>query len=218
MKKTVLFLLLSMSASAFSQAWSTIVAEGVCSLEIPPTLEFRGKSSFHGSMIDSLAKVFHIANVAKDRLVICPKGYESMDDMAMRLYARIIIWVEKEGDKRRYLSIEKWTQEEKSLLNVELPSLLKEQVKGTDVKIVSVSNVDYPLVGHRKCMHYTYRRKSSNAQKQSSEYDVIVDVYRFFNGESAIEMNFSYRKCESHLWKNDFKKIIGSISFTNKIK
>jgi hypothetical protein len=218
MKNTVLFFLLLVSISAFSQrTWSDVIVDETCSFKIPPTLEIRNKKSFHESIVNGLVKTLYNVNIHNDRLVICPKGFESLEDMAIKLYARIIIWNEDEGDAEDYEPIKKWTQEYKTQMNKMLPVLLKEQAKSTGTKIVHVSAIDYPVIGGRTSMHYTYVRTSSDITKSSDEYNVIVNVYRFFNGNSATQMNFSYQKCESHLWKNDFKKVINSISFTNKI-
>lgn len=200
---TLLFIIVSLSC--FSQDWDRVSIDGVCSFELPSTMEVREKGSLSDKGIKKLHQIKEWT-YNTNRITLQPKGMDAGVKTATYLYGRILISIE-EGNKGDFTIIEKMPKEDIDLVKYLMIESFKENSKKHGIKTSNITPVNIKKVGGISAFYYSYNRESS----KDGNSPVFVQVYRILNDDRAIQITLSYRQSEKSIWHTDFITFINSI-------
>lgn len=206
MNRFVLFFLSFFSCLSLSSQteWPIYIYGNHCSFRVPATLELRDKDSKLGRTCDLLKKYIDMSY--DDEAVFQPVGANS-DDIetiknSMGHYARIIIRCIPQNDIDQSL-VSSLTQADLNELNKVWKQEAEEFFSGEDFKWYQLTS---KKIGGKYALITKYQRPGLKGV-------VLVEEYKFFLKGKLIRFTLSYRMSDSYIWKSDFEKIMGTLSF-----
>ena len=195
--------------------WETISIPGVCTYQIPPTLEIQKGAYKRGN--DQFRKTVLEISESPDRVVAQPKGVNDFDPVASKRYCRVIVDT-KRGTRGDYAKLD------------ELPAVSEAEMKDLDREIKNQTFHDWELASSKgmkatilswqpakivrinnfDALFVTYTRSANDAPP------VLVRDYQIQNNDCIHEITISYRESEKQLWADDLGKVIGTFKFTKR--
>ena len=202
------FILLFPSFLRAQSEWPIYAYGNSCSFRVPKTMELRDPESYTGKFFVGFKDFVQMYDL--DEIVFQQQGLNSDDIEVIRkaspLYARIIIKT-IEQDDINLTDVSKLTQSEIKEIDKDWKEEVKSYFPGKDF-------IWYPVVrkrlGGKLAMVTRYQRPSA---LKNSNSPVYVEEYKFFLKGKMIRFTLSYRISESSIWKDDFSKIMSTLSF-----
>ena len=202
-------------AAAKDQTWQTVTIPGICTYQIPPSVEIQKgtykkyNDKYRGLLLEKEAK--------SDRVVAQPKGINSLDPQAFKRYCRIIVETER-GSSSEYESLD-----EPLVVSVEelreVDSMLKQQMKqgfamytakGMKMELLTWAPVKIVRVNGVDALKISYTRSVKDGPP------AIVNMYTVQNDDCMHRITISYRLSEKNLWANDLDKVIDTFKFKRR--
>jgi hypothetical protein len=194
---------------AFAQdaSWETVSVPGICTFQIPLTIEVQAGS--YKEVADRLKKSVLEIDESPYHVVAQQKGLNAKEPAAFKLYCRIIVDTEKGalGDHPKLgeplalsaLQLRELDTELKQQLQQTAALMTSKGMKMTvltqqPVKIVRVNGVDALMKTHTRSMN--------------DAPPVLVRMYMIQNNDCLHRITISYRESEGSLWAIDFTKVI----------
>lgn len=219
MKKVsaILSVLLVGSAAAVSQeaTWETVSIPGVCTFQIPPTVELQ--KGTYKKRNDQFRKTVLEIDTAPDRVVFQPKGINESSPIALKSYCRIIVETER-GSRGDYVSIDEpmaLSVSDLKALDNELKSQMQQSAalstaKGMKMTLLSWQPVKIVRVNGVGALLTAYTRSMNDGPP------AYVRIYQIQNNDCVHKITISYRESEGDLWEADFAKVIETFKFTKR--
>ena len=88
----VILLICALEVSPQDASWETVSIPGICTYQIPPTLEVQ--KGTYKKFTDQLRKTVFEITTSADRVVAQPKGINDFDPAALKRYCRVIVETE----------------------------------------------------------------------------------------------------------------------------
>lgn len=221
---SILFLSFSISetlAAVKYSGWQSIIVPGICSFQIPPTMEIQGgkykkfcdefQKIYKKEMLKKSPKLIPFLSDEKEQVVAQQLGLNNMETSAQKKYARIIVAYSAEPNNTYELHKPFPLSDNEVALVGEAARDIMNQAGMTPVekwypsKKVKIN--DYHAI------YYKYIRKSYTPGVTSP---VFVVMYTFFNKDISHTVTISYRQSEEAFWKNDFEKVINTFTFEER--
>lgn len=209
------FIVCSSQAVAKDQEWQTVSIPGICTFQIPPTLEIqKGLYKQLGDRYQD--KVLKITS-SYDKVVAQPKGINSFDSQALTLYSRVIVNTDR-GRPGDYESLEAPLAVSEDELR-EIDTMLKNEVqqaaadttaRGVRMKILSWQPVHIVRVNGVDALKMSYSRRMNDA------LPVFVNIHMIQNNDYMHKITISYRLAEKSIWETDLIKVINSFKFKKR--
>ena len=214
---TVLFCLLYLCQplAAQDQIWQTVSIPGICTFQIPPSVEIQ--KGIYKKINDKSRETILEIVTSPDRVVAQPKGINSLNAQALKLYCRIIVETDW-GKRGEYRSLDVPLV----LSGVDLRKIdviLKQEIlkaaafstsKGIKMTITSWQPTEVVKINGADALHTTYTRKINDAPP------VIVNTFMVMNNDLLHRIIISYRIEEEDMWKNDLTKVPGTFKFVKR--
>jgi hypothetical protein len=204
----------TMTSHAQDETWQTVSIPGICTYQIPPTVEIQ--KGMYKEMMTQARQILEIST-SPDHVVAQPKGINDFDPIALKRYCRIIVESEK-GAKGEYLklgnrliaSAEELREIDKifkSGAQQQMAQLTSRGMKSALVswqptKIVRINGVDAFLT--------TYTRIVND------DAPALVRMYMIQNNDAMHTIIISYREAASYLWADDLNRVIGTFKFIKR--
>ena len=210
-----LCLLWGHEANANDETWATVSIPGICTYQIPPTVEIQAGS--YKQVNDQYRKTIFEISGAPDRVVAQPRGINEFDPGALKRYCRIIVETER-GSKGDHLAL----NEPLAVSPVELRQIDKElkdrmqagvatfAAKGIKMTILSWEPVRIVQVNGVDAVLSTHTRSMNDAPP------ALVRVYTIQNNDALHRITISYRESERDLWAKDLGKVIATFRFNKR--
>ncbi len=202
------------STPASYETWNTISIPGICTYQIPPTMEIQGGN--YKALNDTLREVA-FNEKSPDRVVAQPKGINSFDPQALEKYCRIIVNTTR-GRAGEFDSIGTQIAPSKEELS-EIDEMLKKETlqgatmassTGAKVSMLSWNPVKIVRVNGIDTIVASFTRSTNGGPP------VAVKVYSIQNNDYLHTITISYRLSEEDLWAKDLAKVIGTFKFEKR--
>jgi hypothetical protein len=207
----VWLLILAMSpAQAQDATWRTILIPGICSFQIPPTIEIQ--KGTYKEVMDKVQKAILKIDQSPDRVIAQPKGINDFDPIALARYCRVMVETEK-GSKGDYLKLsEPLVASEAELRDIDKQMKNQVQAPSKDIKMTVLSWQPSKIirVNGVHALLITYTRSVNDAPP------VLVRMYMIQNDDALHKISISYRESEKHLWAADLNKVIDTFKFEKR--
>jgi hypothetical protein len=202
-------------APAQNQTWQTISIPGICTYQIPPSVEIQ-RGTYKELSDKFLGLVLEI-EASPDQVIAQPKGINSFDPQALKRYCRIIVETDH-GRRGQYKSLDSpFAVSEQELL--ELDAILKQQIqqaatmstaKGMKMVLLSWQPVKIVRVNGIDTLKTTFSRSVNDGPP------AVVSMYLVQNNDCMHRITISYRLSEKSLWARDLEKVIDTFSFKKR--
>lgn len=204
------------AVSAQNEMWETVSIPGICTFQIPPTLEIQ--KGTYKKINDQFRKIILEIDTTPDRVVAQPKGINDFDPAALKRYCRVIVETERgsRGDYGKLDEALSLSESELKELDKEMKSQMQQAAaalstaKGMKMTILSWQGTKITRVNGVDALLTTYTRSTNDAPS------VLVRMYRIQNNDCLHTITISYRESESNLWAADLDKIIGTFKFKKR--
>lgn len=213
----VLILLAGVLATqAQETTWETVSIPGICTFQIPPTVEVR-KGTYR-RINDQFKKMVLEIIESPDRVVAQPKGINDLDPVALKKYSRIFVET-KRGTKGDYAKLDEpllISEAELKELDKELKNLYEQQTiavsnaNGMKMTIFSWQPLKIVRVNGIDALVITYTRGINDTPP------VLVRVYNIQNNDVIHSITISYHEFEKDIWADDFRRVINSFKFEKR--
>jgi len=210
----ILFVVFStvLASQAQDATWETVSIPGICTYQIPPTVEIQ-KGTYKRISDQFRKNVLEISD-SPDRVVAQPKGINDFDPVALKRYCRIIVETER-GSKGDYAKLDEplvVSEAELRELEQEMKSQFKKAAelsttKGMKMTILSWQPLKVVRVNGVDALLATYSRSMNDAPA------VLVRIYKVQNNDCFHAVTISYRENEKDLWATDLDKVIDTFKF-----
>ncbi len=221
MRKSTLVLIIvctiyTPQAGAQDKTWDTVSIPGICTFQIPPTLEIQ-KGIYKQIKEKHQRKVLEITS-SPDDVVAQPKGINSFDPEALKRYCRVIVETHR-GHPGDFQSLDAPLAFSKEELR-ETDAMLKKQAqkavaftkaKGFRSKLLSWQPAEIVRVNGVYALKTTYSRSLKDAPP------VIVNRYMIQNNDCTHIITISYRISEKAIWEADLSKVINTFKFKKRL-
>lgn len=206
---------LSLPAAAQDKSWQTVSIPGICTYQVPPTLEIQ-KGTYKQLSDKFIGKVLEITT-SPDTVVAQPKGINSFDQQALKRYCRVMVETDR-GRRGEYETIDAPLALSQTELR-EFDVMLKQQMqqaaalstsKGMKMTILSWQPAKIVRVNGVDALRITYTRSMNNAPP------VLVNMYMIQNNDCTHRITISYRVAERSLWATDLGKVIDTFKFKKR--
>lgn len=201
--------------NAQAKIWQTVSVPGICTFQIPPTMEIQKGNYKQGS--EKFQKEILEVSIKPDRVVAQQKGVNSFDPQALKRYSRVIVETAR-GQYGEYETLgTPITASEKELLDVD--AMFKQQVqqsatqsaaKGMKLKILSWKPTKIVSINGIDTLKTTYTRSMNNGPP------AIVNLYIIQNNDYMHRVTISYRLSEKNLWATDLSKVLNAFKFKKR--
>ena len=205
-----------LATQAQETAWQTVSIPGLCTFQIPPTLEIL--KGTYKRINEQLQKMIFEIDESPDRVVVQPTGINDLDPVALKKYCRIIVET-KRGTKGDYAKLD----EPLLVSEAELEELDKEfnnqfeqlgatlDAKGVKMTILSWQPAKITRVNGVDALVHTYTRSINDAPS------VLVQVYGMIQNNDVMHtIAISYRESEKDIWADDLRKVINTFKFEKR--
>jgi len=98
-----MLVLSGVAARAQDETWDTVSIPGICTYQIPSTLELQ--KGTYKKINDQLRKSVLEIETTPDRVVAQPKGINDFDPVALKRYCRVIVETER-GSRGEYAKLD----------------------------------------------------------------------------------------------------------------
>ena len=204
-----------LSTQAQEITWETVSIPGICTFQIPPTVEIQ-KGTYKW-VSDQFKKMVLEISESPDRVVAQPKGINDLDPIALKKYCRIIVETER-GTKGDYARLDETllvSEAELKELDKEFKNQLEQlaamwDAKGVKMTILSWQPIKITRVNGVDALVITYTRSLNDAPS------VLVKVYRIQNNDVMHSIAISYRESEKEIWADDLGKVINTFKFEKR--
>lgn len=215
---SVLFISFSISetlAAVKYTGWHSIIVPGVCSFQIPPTMEIQGGK--YKKFVDEVKKEMFKKSPElspfifdeRERVIAQQQGLNNKEGSALKKYARILVSYSVEQNDDTYDLHKPFPASDNEV--VAAGEVWRDTMNQTGIITVKkwypskkVQINDYHAICHK------YIRNSNTPGVTSP---VFVVMYNFFNKNMSYTVTISYRQSEEKLWKNDLEKVINTFTF-----
>jgi len=205
-----------LATQAQETAWQTVSIPGLCTFQIPPTLEIL--KGTYKRINEQFQKMIFEIDESPDRVVVQPKGINDLDPVALKKYCRIIVETRR-GTKGDFAKLnepllvsegelKEFNEEIKNQIEQQTASLKAKGIKRTilswqPAKITGMNGVD--------ALVHTYTRSINDAPS------VLVQVYGMIQNNDVMHtIAISYRESEKDIWANDLRKVINTFKFEKR--
>jgi len=210
-----MLVLSGVAARAQDETWDTVSIPGICTYQIPSTLELQ--KGTYKKINDQLRKSVLEIETTPDRVVAQPKGINDFDPVALKRYCRVIVETER-GSRSEYAKLDEpmaLSAAELKELETEIKSQLQQGAalltsKGIKMTILSWQGVKINRVNGVDAILTTYTRSINDAPS------VLVRMYKIQNNDCLHTITISYRESESNLWEADLEKVVGTFKFKKR--
>lgn len=182
--------------------WKCYRIYGAFELSVPPTVELRKEYDKYTKMLNK------VLNISSDNVVFQQKGLSATTKGAYSKYCRIIT---------QYISgqIEEFLKaNETELIDEELRQMIYELVDAElapGTTIIGDIDIDWVSNGKINALRAKYLRTGA-----TSGGPVQCQMFLLYNDCEAMKIILSYRQSESHIWNDDFEKVIYSFNWKTK--
>jgi len=195
--------------------WKTVSIPGICTFQIPPTVEIQ--KGTYKRVSDQFKKMVLEISESPDRVVAQPKGINDLDPIAIKKYCRIIVETER-GTKGDYARLDEpllVSDAELKELDKEFKNQLEQlaamwDAKGVKMTILSWQPIKITRVNGVDALVITYTRSLNDAPS------VLMQVYRIQNNDVMHSIAISYRESEKEIWADDLGKVINTFKFEKR--
>lgn len=204
-----------LAGQAFAQKnWDIYTFGSICSFRVPPSMELRDLDSSSGMILKKLTDEHAIRfgiDLPTKEIRFQPKGINSSSGedaaRALAVYARIMI-ADLEGDCPSQGEVANATAKDIKEVDVfyKRETLQGLRLLNPDGKLIWLPLIK-ARIGGKYALVSRYKRSSPKGGL------VYVREYKFFLTTHLLRITVSYRENESHLWKQDLDKFIGTLSF-----
>lgn len=211
---SVLFLM-AVAVYAQDETWETVSIPGMCTYQIPPTVEIQ--KGAYKQIQDQFRKAIREITSSPDMVVAQPKGINDFDPVALKRYCRIIVNTVR-GSVGKYLKLgESYTFSAAEMK--ELDKELKKQVhqvatsltsKGIKTIILSWQPIKIVRVNGVDALLATYTRSVNDLPP------TLVRTYSIQNNDVIHHITISYSESEKKLWADDLGKVINTFKFKKR--
>lgn len=204
-----------LESSAQDRRWQTVSIPGICTFQIPPTMEIQKgtykvlSDIFRGQVLETLP--------SESRAVAQPKGINSFSAEALELYARVIVDTER-GSRGEYEALDAPLAVSGAELR-EFDAALKQGVmqassqssrKGVKTRVLSWAPLRIERLNGVDALCNSYTRSMNDGPP------AIVYRYLIQNNDSLHTITVSYRLSEKKLWASDLAKVAGTFKFKKR--
>lgn len=206
---------LSEPVTAQDQTWQTVSIPGICTFQIPASVEIQ--KGTYKQINDKFRGIFLEIETSPDRVVAQPKGINSFDPQARKLYCRIIVETDR-GSRGDYSSIDDPLAVSQPELD-EVDEILKQEIqnaaalytsKGMKMTITSWEPVKIVRVNGVDALRTTYTRRINDSPP------VIVNMFMIPNNDCMHKITVSYRLAEKDRWATDLSKVPDTFKFVKR--
>ena len=194
--------------------WLSISILGVCTFQIPPTMELQGGA--YKKINDQFRQEFLQIEPSHDRVVAQPKGLNAFDRNALKLYSRVIVETQrgKPGDytaldESLVLSKNDLWKINQGMRDMVQKATTLETTKGMKLELLSWEPPHVVQVNGVDMLFYSYTRMGDLSS-------VLVRTYIVQNNDCMHTITVSYRQTETNLWANDLDNVIETFQFTKR--
>ena len=220
MKKIIIVLLIlcvaySVPSNAQTDAWQTVSVPGICTFQIPSTMEIQKGNYKQGN--EKFQKEILEISISPDRVVAQPKGLNSLEPQALKRYSRVIVETAR-GQYGDYETLNTpLTASEEELLEINaifkqqnLQSASQSEAKGMKLKFLSWQPTKIIRVNGVDALKTSYTRSMNNGPSAT------VNFYIIQNNDYMHRITISYRLSEANLWATDLSKVINTFKFKKR--
>jgi len=195
--------------------WDTVSIPGICTYQIPPTVEIQ--KGTYKRFSDQFQKTILEIDISSDRVVAQPKGINDFDPVALKRYCRIIVKT-KRGSKGDYshldeplaISAAELGELDKELKNQMHQAAAQSTLKGMKMTILSWQPAKVVRVNGVDALVITYTRSMNDVPS------ALVRMYMIQNNDAMHEITISYSESEKNLWGEDLNKVIETFKFKKR--
>lgn len=209
------FLLGTFASQAQDATWETVSIPGICTYQIPPTVEIQ-KGTYKRISDQFQKTILEIAS-SPDRVVAQPKGINDFDPVALKRYCRIIVETERgsSGDFSKLNEPLAVSEAELGKLDKELKNQVQQAAtlstsKGMKMTILSWQTAKIVRVNGVDALMTTHTRSVNDAPP------VLVRMYAIQNNDVSHTITISYRESEKALWADDLNKVMDTFKFKKR--
>ena len=206
----VFFVSSFMHLSAQEESWQTVSIPGICTYQIPPTMEIM-KGLYKKINNTFLEKTLQIDS-SKNCIIAQQKGINSFNKQAMKHYCRVIINIFK-GEPGDYEPFDSnMSQAELQEFNATIKQYMEKSLtrlnsKGIKTIIHSWLPAKIIKIDGTNAIQITYTRSTN---KNPS---VLVKMYMIPKNDYMMRVTISYRIAEKKLWAKDLDTVINTFKF-----
>jgi len=205
----------TLSSQAQDETWETISIPGICTFQIPPTVEIQ-KGNYK-QLSDQIEKTFIEITTSPERVIAQPKGINDFDPAALNRYCRIIVETDR-GAKGDFLKLnEPVAASEAGLRKLDeirkahfQQEAARSTSKGMKMTILSWQPVKIVRVNGVNAILTTYTRSMNDAPP------ALVKIYEIQNNDVLHRITISYRESEKALWADDLDKVVDTFKFKKR--
>lgn len=199
-----------------NETWVTVTMPGLCSYQIPPTLEVQ--KGLYKLFMDQFKKSALEIDPSVDRVVAQPKGTNDLVPAAMGRYSRIIVETIM-GAKGDFSKLDETYSAPSPAELRELDVEFKKEVqleldlatsRGSKMTMVSWQPVKVVEVNGVVAIQITYTRSIND------NTPALVHNYLIQNNDVMHSVIISYRESEKELWAEDLDKVISTFKFEKR--
>lgn len=204
---------------AQNQDWQTVRIPGICTYQIPPSVEMQGgaykkvSETFYSNTLNNVLEI----KAASQRAVAQPRGINNLDPFALSRYCRIIVETDS-GAPGEYLQLGEritGTADELAALDKEIRSGIESVSSAspkleTKFKVLSWYGTKIVQKGNYDAILTTYTRSINEGPP------VLVSMYSVQNNDMLHRVIICYRLSEKEIWSQDLDKVIDTMKFTKR--
>jgi len=211
----LLIFVLCQPTLAQNQTWHTVQIPGICTYQIPPSVEIQ--KGTYKEYSDKITGLILKIEASPDRVIAQPKGINAFDPQALAHYCRIIVETDR-GRRGEYESLGSPLAVSAGQLR-EFDSTFKQQMqqaaimstaKGMKMELLSWQSSKVVRVNGVDALKTTYTRSVNDGPP------AIVNVYFIQNNDCMHRITISYRLSEKNIWEEDFDKVIYTFRFNRR--
>lgn len=205
--------LTSLAVQAQGTNWETVSIPGICTYQIPPTLEIQAGK--YKTISDQFHKKILEITHTPDSVVAQPKGINVFNQKALKRYCRVMVETRrgKAGDNPKLDEPMAVSAADLREVNESYKSNIYNSaaaLKGMKMKILSWLGTKVARVNGVDAILATYTRSVNDAEP------VMVRMYTIANNDAVHTITISYRESERQLWANDLNKVVESFKFKKR--
>ncbi len=191
-------------------AWKTVSVPGICTFQIPPTMELQA-GKYRAVMDQYRTQVLQVTD-SGNRVVAQQKGLNQLDPTARSRYARVIVETQTEanGDFNRLGEPLPLSRSEVAEVDAAIQEAAQSTAAGFSTELTSWGGTRVVRVNGIDCLLTEYSRSVNSAPPAT------VRIYKFMNNDRMHTVSVSYRTTEADLWADDLDKIITTFQFTQR--
>lgn len=213
----VLYFLIFFASTACAEHkdWETVSIPGVCTFQIPPTMEIQ-KGTFKVLSDKYLKKILEIES-SPDNVVVQPKGLNDFDESSVKGYSRIMIGTSRDqvgdyvnlndpvvvsAEGLEEINTQAKTQLEATSASMASNGAMMKILTWYPTKIVRVNGVD--------CILISYRRTMNDGPP------ALVKTYMIQNNDYLHTITTSFRESQRDVWEKDIDGVMESFRFVKR--